>query len=1251
MFSKTYGEPISVQKSKKSSLSNTSHPFVTIYKDSTPAPQAIDQFAPYLTKKLTKKRSKVTKSEIMKQKNITASNPNFLLTASPAKPTSIISSNTNKQIDQKNSAPFQFSQTQPIKKASFNQSANSSYNNLNLFRNANSMLGFASIEDIEDLPLSSPLVKTQNNPLNTSLASVNSVATTNTNATNKSSNKASNIKSKKNNNLNNTQINSINPQSSTINMSTVNGHTNSLERCFDMIASGSIETALNRLVEEKLKKYFVCDDVYFYHDISSVQLLYCPSNGAICPHGGGLVGYCHFTRKILSILTVSTHVSYNEIYDSKYCNNDSRGLIFPIFDTQNNIKAIVAMYRNSSKPVFQDSEEKAVEYLQNKFQLYSRWLFQPIISNDTIADLVHVQRVPIFIESLEIKLTRLFNCRTFELWLLHNDTNEIFMFSNSSNDPIPVRTADSGVVGYAMLNSCSISLTSANLHSAYHPRSDGTGEQSVLMIPVKDQDSPIVYGLVLRGKRLPSFFTDLDEKILAQISPLIISSLNSSELVEKSFKSLEDAKKNTDRLHSLLEVAECISGQLHIDSLIESIMNRACDLVKADRCSLFMVSENRDKLVTSFQGGLAESIEIPINAGIVGFTATTGQILNIKDAYEDPRFNRSTDLKTGYKTQNLLCVPIFDDKGNIRGVTEMINKLCGCFDGEDEKLIQVFNVFVGISIENARLYRASIDLSMQLRSILEISQKISQTTTLKQLLENILKNARRVIGAGRAMIYLMDATSKKFDVFAVDEDIDAKLNRLNKNNKDAEKEQSSAKKALIHALLKGGPKASNKFVAAGDDARRHQMVSQVISDKEACLDNNEQYPEDSIIVVPILDNDKNPLGAALMQWKKKDDNGFSYEDLKLLDSFSVFISISLERSRMMAVAAFGEMELKMRDLMGDNDRNEFITPSLLELEKHDRRVIVSRDFNCVEFSKIDPEFIKVGFCIFDSLHVRKPFKLSNQRLFCFLYSMKNTYKKVPYHNWRHAVDVTCFMTHMLLHAKLLGVFTPFEVLALAVSCFCHDAGHDGFSNEYNEKAQTPLAILFHNKSVMETHHCTVAVNVISKDACNVFHTLDKNESNKMWKTVISLILATDMAKHFELIAEARKLLESGDDWKKSETGRLLLMKLLIKAADISNVARKFSLADQWCDVLCEEFFRQGELESADGLDFSAGMRTRDSLNKEKSQIGFYTSVCLPLFETLAGFFPLLKGLVDQIKSNLVIWKDRAQKSQAEKDEQ
>ncbi|XP_055858465.1 probable 3',5'-cyclic phosphodiesterase pde-5 isoform X2 [Episyrphus balteatus] len=171
----------------------------------------------------------------------------------------------------------------------------------------------------------------------------------------------------------------------------------------------------------------------------------------------------------------------------------------------------------------------------------------------------------------------------------------------------------------------------------------------------------------------------------------------------------------------LLAVVKSIfQDMVSMDMLVTKIMNFAQRLVDADRASLFLVdSKSKELYATIFDVGndkgkangqstedhnkKPDEIRFPIGTGIAGIVALTGEILNIQDVYSDPRFNRSVDQKTGYKTETILCMPIFI-RGAVIGVVQMVNKHSGCFTKEDEEAFEMFAVYCGLALHHAKLY-------------------------------------------------------------------------------------------------------------------------------------------------------------------------------------------------------------------------------------------------------------------------------------------------------------------------------------------------------------------------------------------------------------------------------------------------------------------------------------------------------------------------------------------------------------------
>jgi GAF domain-containing protein len=117
---------------------------------------------------------------------------------------------------------------------------------------------------------------------------------------------------------------------------------------------------------------------------------------------------------------------------------------------------------------------------------------------------------------------------------------------------------------------------------------------------------------------------------------------------------------------------------------LRDVAERALAAVGADRATIFAVDRERNEIVSRVALGLDIEIRLPITRGIVGFVARTGRTIRLRDANNDPRFDRSIDERTGYRTRSVLCVPITGRDGEVIGAIEAINKADGSFTDTDE---------------------------------------------------------------------------------------------------------------------------------------------------------------------------------------------------------------------------------------------------------------------------------------------------------------------------------------------------------------------------------------------------------------------------------------------------------------------------------------------------------------------------------------------------------------------------------------
>src|SRR5258705_5522231 len=140
-----------------------------------------------------------------------------------------------------------------------------------------------------------------------------------------------------------------------------------------------------------------------------------------------------------------------------------------------------------------------------------------------------------------------------------------------------------------------------------------------------------------------------------------------------------------------------------LDSLLDLIVASATEVVDADRCTLFVLDREKQELwskVTQRAG----VIRVPVGVGIAGSVAQQNCSLNIPDAYQDPRFNRTVDAATGYRTCTILCVPMRSTRGEVVGVLQALNHQAGPFNEEDQELLEALGGQAASAIENAMLY-------------------------------------------------------------------------------------------------------------------------------------------------------------------------------------------------------------------------------------------------------------------------------------------------------------------------------------------------------------------------------------------------------------------------------------------------------------------------------------------------------------------------------------------------------------------
>ncbi|XP_077580141.1 3',5'-cyclic-AMP phosphodiesterase 4C isoform X3 [Stigmatopora nigra] len=280
------------------------------------------------------------------------------------------------------------------------------------------------------------------------------------------------------------------------------------------------------------------------------------------------------------------------------------------------------------------------------------------------------------------------------------------------------------------------------------------------------------------------------------------------------------------------------------------------------------------------------------------------------------------------------------------------------------------------------------------------------------------------------------------------------------------------------------------------------------------------------------------------------------------------------------------------------------------------------------------------YTIFQERDLLKSFKIPVDTFITFMMTLEDHYHAdVAYHNNIHAADVVQ-STHVLLSTPALeAVFTDLEILAALFASAIHDVDHPGVSNQFLISTNSELALMYNDSSVLENHHLAVGFKLLQEDNCDIFQNLSKKQRHSLRQLVIDMVLATDMSKHMNLLADLKTMVETK---KVTSLGVLLLdnysdriqvLQNMVHCADLSNPTKPLELYRQWTDRIMVEFFTQGDRERDKGMEISP-MCDKRNASIEKNQVGFIDYIVHPLWETWADLVhPDAQEILDTLEDN------------------
>lgn len=342
---------------------------------------------------------------------------------------------------------------------------------------------------------------------------------------------------------------------------------------------------------------------------------------------------------------------------------------------------------------------------------------------------------------------------------------------------------------------------------------------------------------------------------------------------ERSEDGLETTERSAKMSDLLLSLSRQIASFADLPSALRHVVEVASREVQADRASLFLNDPVTNELYTQFaQGDLTEEIRIMNDTGISGAVFQSGEPMIIHDPYSDPRFNHRIDEHTGYKTQDVICVPVKTARGQVIGVLQALNKRDGLFNRDDLNLLMELTSHAAFSLDSMNELERIKKLRRHEVEFLEVISEISSDINIESLLRKVMSEATRMLDAERSTLFLNDEKTNEL-WSQVGEGLGLMQIRLPNHL------------GIAGSVFTSGKSINIPYAYA--DLRFNPA-----------FDRKTDFFTRSILCVPIINKDGKTIGVTQVLNKK--NGSFTAEDEYRLKTFTSQIAISLENASLFA---------------------------------------------------------------------------------------------------------------------------------------------------------------------------------------------------------------------------------------------------------------------------------------------------------------------------------------------------------------
>ncbi|XP_031729480.1 cAMP and cAMP-inhibited cGMP 3',5'-cyclic phosphodiesterase 10A isoform X3 [Anarrhichthys ocellatus] len=657
------------------------------------------------------------------------------------------------------------------------------------------------------------------------------------------------------------------------------------------------------------------------------------------------------------------------------------------------------------------------------------------------------------------------------------------------------------------------------------------------------------------------------------------------------------------------------------------LLYELCSIIKtatkADGFALYFLGECNNSLCLFNPTGAKDGPPSLIPSGPIAFGTTvaahvakTHTTLLVEDIMGDERFPDGTGQDSGIHVHSVLCLPIITAIGDLIAILEL-HRQWGTepFNLSHQEVATANLAWASIAIHQVQVCRGLAKQTELNDFLLDVSKTyFDNIVAIDSLLEHIMIYAKNLVNADRCALFQVDHNNKELysDLFDIGEE---------KEGKPVFRKTKEIRFSIDKGIA--GQVAQTGEVLNIPDAYADPRFNREVDLKTG-------YTTRNILCMPIVS--RGTVIGVVQMVNKLSGSAFTKTDENNFKMFAVFCALALHCANMYHRIRHSECiyRVTMEKLSYHSicTSEEWKTLTQLNLPTPIYKEIEMFHFDISPFEEIWPAvFI---YMVHNSCG-KTSFEL--EKLCRFTMSVRKNYRRVPYHNWKHAVTVAHCMFAIL--QKTSGMFTELEKKGLLIACLCHDLDHRGYSNSYLQKFDHPLAALY-SSSTMEQHHFSQTVSIL-QEGHNIFSNLNSSEYEQVLEIIRKAIIATDLALYFNNHQQLSELLTSSALDLSNHTHRDRVIGLMMTACDLCSVTKQWQITRLTANDIYAEFWSEGDEMKKIGLQ-PIPMMDRDKKDEvPQGQVGFYNAVAIPCYTTLSKLFPPSNPLLNACKENLGQW--------------